>query len=355
MKILLWSHSFYPAIGGIETMSRMLAEDFARAGHAVTIVTRTPLPAGAPERFPFRVVRRPSSLDLFRLVKECDVYFHNHISLKAAWPLLLIRRPWVVGLQTWIANSGRRARLQHFALRNATTICCSHAVAAHLRQPSAVIRNSYDDSTFHTSPGAERDRELIFVGRLVHDKGVHVLLRALSLLRSRDLAPRLTIVGDGPQAERLKEQARDLALTSQIEFAGKKSPDEVAALLNRHHILVVPSLWNEPFGIVALEGIACGCVVLGSGGGGLGEAIGACGVTFLNGDVGGLANRLAELLLAPDCWQGFRQGAAGHLQRHVRVAVANAYLDVFSGVVHGAAFPGAAVSELGTRLGNAGK
>jgi glycosyltransferase involved in cell wall biosynthesis len=46
-----------------------------------------------------------------------------------------------------------------------------------------------------------------------------------------------------------------------VDFVGTKTDHELVKLLNTHQIMVVPSLWNEPFGLVALEGVACGCVL----------------------------------------------------------------------------------------------
>jgi glycosyltransferase involved in cell wall biosynthesis len=335
VKILLWSHSFYPTVGGLETTSRLLAEEFSRAGHSVTVVTRTAASDGSADRFSFQVVRQPSPLHLLGLLKRSDVYLHNHISVKAAWPLLLIRRPWVIAFHTWIAGSGLRLRIQRLAMKHATTVCVSHALARQLQQPSLFIPDPFDDSTFRLDPAAKRDRELIFVGRLVRDKGVALLLRGLRVLKEQNIAPKLTVIGDGPEAENLKELARHLGLASQVEFAGKMFPRAVAAALNRHQILVVPSLWLEPFGIVALEGIACGCVVVGSRGGGLEEAIGPCGVTFRNGDQEQLARCLAELLRAPESWQGFRENAPAHLRRHRSTTVADQYLRVLTLLVNG--------------------
>ena len=76
------------------------------------------------------------------------------------------------------------------------------------------------------------------------------------------------MIGDGPEASRLQEQAARLGIGGQIDFLGARRGEELVGLLNRHRILVVPSRYNEPFGIVALEGIACGCVVIGSEGAG---------------------------------------------------------------------------------------
>ena len=88
--------------------------------------------------------------------------------------------------------------------------------------------------------------------------------------------------------------------------------------------------WQEPFGIVALEAIGCGCVVVGSAGGGLPEAIGPCGVTFPNHDAAALARRLAELLESGEKIAALRAAAPAHLDRHRRSVVAARYLQVFA-------------------------
>ena len=97
--------------------------------------------------------------------------------------------------------------------------------------------------------------------------------------------------------------------------------------------MVVPSRWQEPFGIVALEGIACGCVLVGSEGGGLKDAIGPCGMTFPNGSVDHLTQVLANLLSSPDQLQQYRKKANEHLLRHHPTEVAKAYLQVFEDAI----------------------
>jgi Glycosyltransferase len=89
--------------------------------------------------------------------------------------------------------------------------------------------------------------------------------------------------------------------------------------------LVVPSRYDEPFGIVALEGIACGCLVVGSSGGGLKEAIGPCGLTFPNGDAVALTNLLDRLLADPGAGHDLLGHAPEHLARHSAAAVALSY------------------------------
>jgi glycogen(starch) synthase len=148
-------------------------------------------------------------------------------------------------------------------------------------------------------------------------------------LKARGLAPRLTIAGGGPEEAALRSQAVDLGLAGQVAFAGVKRGEELAELLNAHRVAVIPSRWNEPFGIVALEAAACGCAVVGSSGGGLPEAIGPCGVTFPNNDASALARVLEELLTDDRRLAPFRAGAEAHLARHRPREVARAYLKVF--------------------------
>ncbi len=189
-------------------------------------------------------------------------------------------------------------------------------------------------------PGVARDKDLVFLGRLVSDKGADLLLDALANLKTRGLAPRLTIIGRGPEEPNLRRQAAELGITDQVEFAGLQTGEDLARALNAHKILVVPSRWQEPFGIVALEGIACGCVVIGSEGGGLKDAIGPCGVTFPNGDVERLADALASLLAHPERLADYRASAASHLARHKKADVARAYLEVFDAAINGNAITG---------------
>jgi glycosyltransferase involved in cell wall biosynthesis len=109
-----------------------------------------------------------------------------------------------------------------------------------------------------------------------------------------------------------------------------KRGNVLAEILNAHKVLVVPSLWNEPFGVVALEGMACGCMVVGSAGGGLKDAIGPGGFTFPNGDIETLADCLIKALYDAETIAGCRSAVPAHLALHQPGPVAGRYLEVFS-------------------------
>ncbi|MEY2492584.1 MAG: hypothetical protein QOH24_1535 [Verrucomicrobiota bacterium] len=324
MKILLGSHHFFPSTGGIETVSNLLAREFVALGHDVRVITQTE----GNGNFPFAVFRRPGAFELLRQVRWCDVYLQNNISLRTLWPLLFVRRPLYITHQTWITNpdgsTGWQHRLKCFVLRYATSFAISRAIAEALPTPSIRVGNPYDDKLFKDFPPESPVRDLVFVGRLVSDKGANLLLEAMALLETK---PELTIAGDGPERANLEKKVADLQLGSQVNFVGSETSERLAKLLRQHRILVVPSLWREPFGIVALEGIACGCVVVGSEKGGLAEAIGPCGVTFPNGDARALTHAIAGLLENPDECGRLLQNAAMHLACFTPRHVAGIYLD----------------------------
>ncbi|BAZ68253.1 MAG: glycosyltransferase family 4 protein [Pelatocladus maniniholoensis HA4357-MV3] len=331
MNILIYSPVFYPSIGGLETVVSILAHEFFSQGHEVKLVSQTP--ATDSKIFPFEVIRQPHPNQLLNLTHWCDIYFQPNISLKGIWPLLISPKPWVVAHNGWYTRTddslGWQDYLKHFAIRFATGISVSQAVANHVSTPSTVIPNPYREDIFYEIPEIPRDKELVFLGRLVSDKGADLLLDALANLKTLGITPKLTIIGSGPEESKLRQQVKDLELLHQVDFVGVKVEHELAKLLNAHQILVVPSRWQEPFGVVALEGIACGCVVIGSEGGGLKEAIGFCGVTFPNGDVQALTQVLSNLLTDTSKLFQYREKAASHLCRHRQADVAKAYLQVF--------------------------
>lgn len=310
-----------------------LAGEFMEKGHEVKVVTKTP--AGGDRTFDFEVFRRPGPLQLFRLARWCDVYFQANLSLRGVWPVLMLKRAFAVTHQGWYGGGGRgkdlKVTLKFLMSRLAVNVSASKAVAAHLQVPSHVIPNPYREDIFYLRPHVRREREVVYLGRLVSDKGVDVLISALSALRERGVAPRVTVVGVGPEEAALRRQASEAGVDGQVDFVGLKTGSALAEVLNAHQILVAPSRVQEGFGIVALEGIACGCVVVGSDAGGLKEAIGPCGLTFPNGDAGALARTLAGLLSCPESLKKFRAGAEEHLARHRKGAVAEAYLSVFEG------------------------
>ena len=97
------------------------------------------------------------------------------------------------------------------------------------------------------------ERGILFVGRLVHYKGLEFLLQAAQALDAR-----LFLIGDGPLGARLRRQALELGIQGKVEFLGEVSQEELVAHLHACTMLVLPSVnRSESFGIVQLEAMAC--------------------------------------------------------------------------------------------------
>ena len=332
MNILLTSHFFYPSIGGIEAITGILAHHFLQSGHCVTVVTKTPFNSSYNiDSFHFEVVRNPSPSRLLYLYRWADVVLQNNIELNTLWPRLLVRKPVVIGLQTWLRTTKGKRSLNYFIKRIAlamadNVIACSNSIRTDSFKSATVIGNPYNSDLFRASPTKRRPNSIVFLGRLVSDKGPDLLIKAFSALAYP--SSKLTIVGSGPDRDSLAQLVRKLSLTNSVNFTGALQGDDLVEVLNQHEIMVVPSTWNEPFGIVALEGLACGCVLLVSDGGGLPDAIGKSGLLFKRGDVTDLMLKLRLLLDRHELRDKLRFEAISHLPRFESSVISGQYLKI---------------------------
>lgn len=314
-RILIVSHDFYPTLGGIETAGMTLANGLAKRGYDVTVATDTE--GGPDDGLPFRIVRLPNEIERVRIIMQADLVWQNHVNLRLAWPVFIVRRPMVVAHHIWLDVSGvqglRFGFIKRIACRFGQNVYVSEALRNDVGLPGPIIPNTFDPETFRVTPGVERDRDVAFLGRLVPVKGADILVNALGILAAQGLPLKATLIGEGPEEAALKELADLRSVSSHTEFAGPMRSHALAHLLNRHKIVVVPSRWEEPFGIVALEALACGCVVTVAESGALPEVVGPCGPTFAKNDPASLAARLRELIENPALLQRHRDAIPAHL------------------------------------------
>ncbi len=262
-----------------------------------------------------------------------------NMSLRGLALPLLSRKPLVICHHGWYGQDERdccwRAWLKmNLSRALAVNVACSRAVADYLGGEVLVIPNAYNDGLFKMRPDIPRSRDVLFVGRLVSDKGANLLVEAVSRLAAQGLRPTVTITGEGPEEGALRQQVTSLGLDTQTIFTGALRGEELARTMNAHRILVVPSIWHEPFGIVALEGLASGAMVIGSCRGGLREAIGQCGLTFENGSVIELTQVLEKALLRRDQPIGSDLALMSHLKLHQSISVVKAYESVLQQVIN---------------------
>jgi len=317
-------------VGGLETIMAVLAEEFVAAGHCVKVVTVTDGDRDL-QNSNYEIHRSPKLPLFIRLLRWSDVCLTANVSLRALGPMLLARRPIVLSHHGFYDGSFA-SMLKRMVARTGTNICVSHAVQSTIPGKSIVVPNAYRTEIFKQFDDVVQDLDIIFVGRLVSSKGVADLIDVLRQLAGDGIRPRLSIVGDGPERAEIEQKVNELGLAQQVTFTGSKSGIELARFVARHRVMSVPSRGTEGFGIVALEGIACGCAVVGTNLGGIPEAIGQCGVTVPNGDIVAMAKAIESLLKSEDLRLQYRSYAAAHLAAHSRATMANRYLAVLSAV-----------------------
>lgn len=343
MKILVLSNNFYPFIGGIEVNSEILASAFLKHKHEVCVLTWS---RDTGEKiFPFRVVRHPSYKKILELHSWADVVFENNPCLRLSWPGLLFGRPSIVVLNTWLTGEnssyGVQEKLKIFWLKRAKkVIAVSQAIRRGIWPSATVIVNPYRKDLFKNLPDVKKTEDFVFLGRLVSDKGVDMAIRAIQRLKKiievdKDLGvkPSLTIIGEGEERENLEKLVEELELQNNVDFKGSLTGEELVYCLNQHRYIIIPSVWEEPFGIVALEGMACGCLPIASDGGGLPEAIGQAGILFRKGDLDELITRILEVLRNSEIEHQYRSKIKAHLAYHQSHLVAKRYLEVIEDAV----------------------
>ena len=152
------------------------------------------------------------------------------------------------------------------------------------------LKNPFESRSFPLCE--EYDDYFLFFGRLVDEKGVHVLLSAMREVPKA----KLVIVGNGPLHDELQAQATSSSL-SNVTFVGPKWGDELNDYLCRSRFVVVPSIWHENFPYVILQSFAFGKAVIGSDRGGIPEIVqdGRYGLVYPANDSCALAQRINYL------------------------------------------------------------
>jgi glycogen(starch) synthase len=361
MRILHCSDSFWPrtsGIGGIQIWLTHLARQQVGEGHAVAVITWA-LPGHAEQatwgglevfRLPVSeedAIRSPDKMREAFLASErikqsfaADV-LHLHPNQLAFWIAAIGSHPprTVVTAHIPVDRHGPREKMHRRVLEDADVLAV----------PTEDLRNSYAQSYPELVPklqiiphGLENPIEpdvvppsdrftFICLGRLVPEKGFDIAIRALAAVKRGDF--RLVIVGEGPGLLELRDLARNLHVESQVEMRGWIHPDDVPTCLKSAHVLIVPSVWREPFGLVALEAGQMGLPVIASNVGGLPEIVrdGENGRLVPSGDVGGLARAMLELADNPLlCETMGRQGRKHSREKFTIEACSRAYHAAYS-------------------------
>ncbi len=170
-----------------------------------------------------------------------------------------------------------------------------------------------------------------YAGRLVEEKGLDVLIKAINLLPG---AWHLRIVGDGPDRDRLQTVAGLLNIGGGVAFDPPRKSTEMPAFYHDLDVLVLPSLtrpnWKEQFGRVLIEAMSSGVVVVGARSGAIPEVIDDAGLLFDEGDENALRDCLHALMTRPAlrlqlAEAGRARVEAHYTQRHIAARTVEVY------------------------------
>jgi glycogen(starch) synthase len=387
VRVLMLSWEYPPlVVGGLGRHVEALARELAARGHDVRVVTRGAARRSSTDlRDGVRVVRAaldPLAIDFTTETLLAWSQASEHALLRAALPLVTRWRPDVVHAHDWLVaqtavtvaetsraplvatlhatEAGRHQgwlprplnRAIHsverwLAGRADEVITCSTTMHDEVNalfdlpvDRVTVVPNGIDATRWTATARAKSAARasfgtdgpvLVCAGRLVHEKGVQTLLRALRPLRAAHPRLRLAVAGAGPYEQALREHARRLRIARAVDWLGFVPEPELAELFGAADAVVVPSLY-EPFGIVALEAVVAGASLVVAETGGLRDlaATGLAAASFPAGDVDALVDAVGKVLIDPAAGRRAAARAARIVRRdYTWHAVADRTLEIY--------------------------
>lgn len=263
-------------------------------------------------------------------VRPDRVIVHNDMVLPGLLPVSL-RAATVVHVHNQVTVR-HRARASTTLDRTGAVVAVSDVIRVDVQRRFdpprlSTIPNGVDSAAFR--PARPRHRaggaplRVGYLGRLLRDKGPHVLLEAAEKLYESGLRLRITIAGSpdfgraaAHDSDPYVVEVRDRLQRLDGRYVPHLHRQAVAGMLQELDVLVVPSLFPEPFGLVVLEGMAAGCAVLASDIGGLPESVGTAGQLFPPGDSAALASMLHHLAEHPGNCEALAAAGSSHAEKH---------------------------------------
>lgn len=356
MKILLINDIGSEA-GGVETMILQLMKSLTAQGHTVKLLTGDEYPqsirindyefksfkSDSWKRFFLYIYNPYAAITLKKVLREFKpdlVHIHNMSKASSAILFQLKHYPTVMtvhdvgcidqttfnkiyslhrfkeqytnyfifkrGLAYYIQKL--RFKILRHAQKNIDLfISPSNAMVTVIKEGglSAPVKTIHNGMQTHTRPKSvkysKEPSRILFVGRLVNEKGVMVLVRAIREIVSVFPTLKLTIVGDGPVISTISEYIEKNNLEKYVILTKNVKHDAIYTYYENTDIVVVPSIYFEPLGIVAIEAMMAGRPVIASAAGGLVELVddGITGTLVEPGNVTQLADSIIRLLSDP--------------------------------------------------------
>lgn len=340
-NIYIFTNSYKPSLGGVQTVTSQLAESLSARGEKVMVVTQL----SKKSFLPFSVISG---------VPVCRYHFEWKLSFIFLWMLFLLRKPAKVYVHfpevqapavLWLKrhfdfrlitcfhghdvlryNEGYCTdsecfRAQYTLVHASDKVSACSSFLANVVEDIFIVRgvipvyNGIDLKRYDRPVGESPwHRPYIFAfGRLERIKGYDMLIEAYSLIYQKHDCD-LLIAGDGSQKEVLSRQINELGLKGKVHLIGRKHQEEIVQFTRHAELNVISSL-REPFGIVALEAIASGRPIVATRAGGIPEIMSEYFGVLVDPTVAGLTGGIETVLENQDTFD---------------FSLANEYLEQFS-------------------------
>lgn len=300
MKIALIADPMIPVppllYGGIERIIDMLIKGLEQRGHEVLLyahrdskvnVKLYPYP-GESARLPKDIWR--NTLLISTLLKEKPDVVHSFGRIAYLTPLLWSKVPKIMSYQREPTIS-RIKWASRLARKNSLVFTgCSEHIAAKISPYATAyaIPNGVPLALYDFKAQVAEDAPLVFLGRIEHIKGTHVAIE-VAQKSGRNLIIAGNVPDDSKSQEYFAQQIAPHVDGSHIEYIGTVNDQQKNELLGSAAAFLMPILWDEPFGIVMAEALACGTPVIGLNRGSVPEVV-------ENGKNGFVCNNIAEMV-----------------------------------------------------------
>jgi glycosyltransferase involved in cell wall biosynthesis len=263
--------------GGIERIVDMLVHGLVERGHEVTLFAHPDsdvpcrlIPYGGSGQHPLNILRNTASVSRLAFARPDVVHSFGRLAYLTA--VLPTRIPTIMSYQR--KPSLDRVQLAAQVARSGSLVFtgCSEHIAAQIRPhaPAFPVFNGVPLETYDFQPDVADDAPLVFLGRLAPIKGVHAAIAV-----AQQTGRRLVLAGNVPATHQtyFDEQIQPHLDGERIRYVGPVDDTEKNDLLGRAAALLMPIEWEEPFGIVMAEALACGTPVIGTRRGAVPEVV----------------------------------------------------------------------------------
>ncbi|MFC1550424.1 glycosyltransferase family 4 protein [Candidatus Neomarinimicrobiota bacterium] len=355
MRILFWTGFFPPNIGGIEVFSAQLVTALKDRGHDLCILT-----SHSGQQLPDKMDYYGISVYRFQFYNSLlnnDLKAMKHIQI-AVKQLKQEFQPEIIHLNIFASEPSLFYQQHTQSASNSKIILTIHALPILNANKSPLYSRSLSSMDYVTTVSRAmrtgllktfrnmkkeihvihnglalpqikciqptyNPPNIITIGRVCKEKGFDIALKAFAIVQKTFPAAKLTIAGDGPELTNLRNLTNELGINNQVNFLGWVEPDQVPELLNTASIVLMPSRWKEPFGLVALQASQMAKPVVATSVGGIPEIIEheKTGLLVENEDYSQMAEGIITLISNPE-W-AINLGLAGRKRAETKFSITN--------------------------------